>query len=129
MSWHFLCAEQITAEEIARAESPITHLAALQLADSPLDLLLCAGHFKALSVYRHGKVCMCVCACFLSVRQPFCTGHFEALMLCVCACFLSVRQPFCAGYFEALTVLVLCSVCVPVFCLVGDCFILVTLKL
>ena len=96
-----MCAEQITAEEIARAESPITHLAALQLADSPLDLLLCAGHFKALSVYHHGKVCVCVCVCarvcmracmrvgvgvcvhvFLSVRRLFYTGHFEALMIC-----------------------------------------------
>ncbi|KAL8589732.1 hypothetical protein ACOMHN_027240 [Nucella lapillus] len=46
----------ITAEEIARAESPITHLAAVPQADSPLDLLLCAGHCKALSVYRQGKL-------------------------------------------------------------------------
>ncbi|XP_076464369.1 uncharacterized protein LOC143296377 [Babylonia areolata] len=46
----------ITAEEFARAESPITHLAALSQADSPLDLLLCAGHLKALSVYHQGKL-------------------------------------------------------------------------
>lgn len=46
----------ITEEEIARAERPITHLAALTLADSPVDLLMCAGHFKALSVYRQGKL-------------------------------------------------------------------------
>ncbi|KAK7104667.1 uncharacterized protein [Littorina saxatilis] len=46
----------ISAEEIVRSESPITHLAALQMPDSPLDLLLCAGHVKALNVYRHDKL-------------------------------------------------------------------------
>ncbi|KAK7506914.1 hypothetical protein BaRGS_00001765 [Batillaria attramentaria] len=46
----------VTAEEVARAESPITHLASLSLPDNPLDLLLCAGHFKMLSVYRQGEL-------------------------------------------------------------------------
>lgn len=46
----------ITLEEIVRVEGPITHLAALQVVDSPLDLLLCAGHFKALCIYRQGKL-------------------------------------------------------------------------
>ena len=46
----------------------------------------------------------CVRACFLSVRQPFCTGHFEALMLCVCACVLSGRRLFYIGQFEALMI-------------------------
>ncbi|PVD26397.1 hypothetical protein C0Q70_14072 [Pomacea canaliculata] len=46
----------VTAEEVARAESPITQLAALTLPDSPLDLLLCSGHFAALNVYRHGEL-------------------------------------------------------------------------
>ena len=116
MSWHFLRAEQITAEEIARAESPITHLAALQLADSPLDLLLCAGHFKALSVYRHGKVCMCV--------HVFCLlgNHFVLVTLDLL---------LCAGHFKALSVYRHGKVCmcVHVFCLLGNHFVLVTLKL
>ena len=47
---------QISAEEVVRTESPISQLAALELPDCPLDLLLCAGHGKALNVYRHNKV-------------------------------------------------------------------------
>ena len=48
---------QITEDEFANAQYPITILQKVASPDHSTDLLLCAGHFDAVQVFADGKVC------------------------------------------------------------------------
>ncbi|XP_069116021.1 uncharacterized protein [Argopecten irradians] len=45
----------VTEDEYANTQYPITNLRALTVADKDTDLLLCTGHFNSLNIYSDGK--------------------------------------------------------------------------
>ena len=47
---------QVTLDEFAHAQSPVTHLATVPQPDDVTDILACAGHFNAVMFYQDGKV-------------------------------------------------------------------------
>lgn len=64
---NFVLYFQITEDEYANAQYPITNMKSLTVPDYDTDLLMCSGHFNKLHVYSDGKVTAiitCPSVCF-----------------------------------------------------------------